>query len=165
MISNNQDFYESIDLITKTYNEFREGIKKEFFRIIKESIKDDVLYISKEGKKLIYAIDEDGDGFYISFYLVNANGEKIKDHNLETLSLALRERFTGNDVFTRFRGGPPQVFWENIGPFKKFLEQDKLNIYRLRNQDELDNFIRIDIKPRIDRYKKRIVEALEDFEY
>ncbi|MFP5042930.1 PD-(D/E)XK nuclease family protein [Parasediminibacterium sp. JCM 36343] len=161
LIANNPEFYESIDVITKSYNDFRSSIKEVFFNTIKERVKVDSIYNFQDGKQLMYEINEDSDGFYISFFLVS-NGEKIKNHDEDNLSQDLRINFKGKGIITKLKAGPPQIFWEYLKPFRRFLEQDKQTIFSLKDSATLIAFIEEHIYPQIESYRKRINAALKE---
>jgi hypothetical protein len=154
LISENKDFYNSIEEITQSYNTFRQRVNEIFWTQIRTKKPTQTIFITENEIEIKFDIDEDSDGFYFGFFL-EKNGERIKGTSETVLNLAttfkeISETFITNDNY---------IAWTYSNAFRKFWWLDKERIFELYNEEEMNEFTD-QIVNEIDQYiieiKKRI---------
>lgn len=154
LISQNKDFYNSIDEIAASYHSFRQSIFDTFWKQLENKRPNDTTICKMQnGLECKYFIDEDGDGFYYGFYL-SKNNEKCDMLAKEFDHIA--EAFKKIDNFNRNRN---YIAWIYSKLFKKFWDQDKEVIFELNNEYEMDKLTEQVVKD-IDYYVCEIKKSI-----
>ena len=154
LISENKEFYNSINEIINSYHTFRQGVNQKFWEQIRLKKPNQTILTTENGIDIKFDIEEDGDGFYFGFYL-ERNGERIKGTSESVLDLAK----TFNEISATFITNDNYIGWTYSNAFRKFWWLDKEKIFELNNETEMTEFtdqIVIEFDEYINEIKKRV---------
>lgn len=135
LLSQNKDFYNSVDEIINAYNVFKNRIYTNFKQQIEEKKPNELVYKTNDGFEIKYLIAEDGEGFFYGFYL-EKNGVSVSGNDINALYIAnlikeMNSEFQNNDAY---------IGWVFSSFFRKFFWQDKEKIYELNSESAMNEF-------------------------
>ena len=135
LLSQNKDFYNSVDEIINAYNVFKNRIYTNFKQQIEEKKPNELVYKTNDGFEIKYLIAEDGEGFFYGFYL-EKNGVSVSGNDSNALYIAnlikeMNSEFQNNDAY---------IGWVFSSFFRKFFWQDKEKIYELNSESAMNEF-------------------------
>ncbi|PTS93781.1 hypothetical protein DBR11_24610 [Pedobacter sp. HMWF019] len=135
LISNNKEYYNSIDDLYDAYRKFKEQVKSRFMAAFykKQLQEDTVMQISD--LKFLYEILEDNEGFYYGFS-VERGGTLLDGTSVEMRPYVDILR----SINPKFRFSPPYIGWAFFDRFSKLLNEKEL-LFNLQDDRFLDNLI------------------------
>lgn len=157
LLSNNKDFYNSIDEIINSYNILKNRIYSNFKKQIEQKKPNELICITQDRYEIKYLIDEDYEGFFYGFY-IEKDGKIIKGNDSQIFPIAnilkeINSQFQNNDTY---------VGWVFSKFFRKFWEQEKEKIFELNSDAKMNEFTNMlisELQNYIDELKNRLKNA------
>lgn len=156
LLSDNMEFYNSVDDISKAYYILRERVHAKFKQQIEAKKPNELLTTTRDGYEIKYLIDEDREGFFYGFY-VEKDGNHISGSNPEIFFIfqmlkELNPGFNNNDYY---------IGWIFSRYFRHFLSQDKKLIFDLNDDSKMNDFTD-QIITEVEYYNNILKERLHD---
>lgn len=156
LLSENFEFYNSVEAISEAYNIFRDRIHTNFKQKLAAGKPNELVAKTIDGYEVKYLIDEDREGFFYGFY-VEKEGSHISgyDSNISYITQILKEinpEFKTNDYY---------VGWVFSKYFRHFLCQDKRTLFDLNSEESINHFtdqIINEIKYYVNTLNKRLCD-------
>lgn len=136
LISENKDFYMSIDEIVKSYNSFRESTKIKFWKKLDEKrlIHSSTIELKNDTEIRCY-VDEDSEGFFFGFQVFRKDKNiDYSDNEFKPLVEILKS------ISPEFKNNRDHIGWIFSKVFNGF-SREKERIFDLNDEDKMDKLI------------------------
>ena len=155
LISEDKDFYNSIEEISKAYEKFRQNVNTKFWKSISEKCSKEIIYKTENDLELKIEINEDNGGFYFGFYLEKVGERILTNPEVEFISYLFKNinpNFQTNEWFIAWISsshlGKNKFLWQNKEKIFELNDENEMNIFTNEIMNEL-NFYIVEIQKQI----------------